>query len=149
MDGEPTGALYATAQMAVGAFAIQWRMRRTRVLIVDDHAGYRKALLAWMAHVGTVEAIGCTSDSEALAALATDTPDLVLVGMGPPALHNYDVVRRLRAQLKASRIVVMSLFRVPAADTVLRGAGADAIIPKGEVIGALPRLLAQFGRPAG
>ena len=121
-------------------------MRRTRVLIVDDHAGYRKALLDWMAHVGTVEAFGCASDSEGLAALATKLPDLVLVGMGPPALRNYDVVRRLRAQLSASRIVVMSLFRVPAADTVLRGAGADAVIPKGEVIGALPRLLTEFRR---
>ena len=120
-------------------------MRRTRVLIVDDHAGYRKALLDWMAHLGTVEAVGCTS--EGLAALPTKAPDLVLVGMGPPALQNYDVVRRLRARLTASRIVVMSLFRVPAAEAVLRGAGADAVIPKGEVIGALPQLLLQVAGP--
>jgi two-component system KDP operon response regulator KdpE len=121
-------------------------VRRTRVLIVDDHAGYRKALLDSMAHLGTVDAIACRSDHEALAAVASQTPDLVLVGMGAPALHNYDVVRRLRARLGASMIVVMSLFRVPAADTVLRGAGADAIIPKGEVIGALPTLLTRVGQ---
>jgi CheY-like chemotaxis protein len=123
-------------------------VRRKRVLIVDDHPGYRKALLDWMRHVGTVEASACTSDSDALATLTTEIPDLVLVGMGPPALRNYDVVRRLRKRLVASRIVVMSLFRVPAADTVLRGAGADAVIAKGEVISALPRLLMELGNPA-
>lgn len=122
-------------------------MRRARILIVDDHPGYSKALVDWMAQAGTVDAIACRSDSESLAGLAADAPDLVLFGMGPPALENYEVVRRLRSQLRSSRIVVMSLFRVPASDAVLRGAGADAIIPKGEVIGALPRLLMQLDNP--
>jgi len=126
---------------------IQSMMRRARVLIVDDHAGYRGALLDWMTRFSTVDASACTSERAALATLASEKPDLVLVGMGPPALDNYHVVRRLRAQLSASRIVVMSLFRVPAADAVLRGAGADAIIPKGEVISALPQLLAQLDAP--
>lgn len=100
-----------------------------------------------MSHAGSVDASACASGGDALATLATEAPDLVLVGMGPPALQNYDVVRRLRARLTTSTIVVMSLFRVPAADTVLRGAGADAIIPKGEVIGYLPRLLTQLAKP--
>lgn len=78
-----------------------------KILIVDDEAPIRKLLRVGLAAEGyaTVEA---ESGEEALARLAQDKPDLVLLDLGLPGMIGFDLLERWRAELLEVPIVILS-----------------------------------------
>src|SRR5215211_7104434 len=77
-----------------------------RVLIVDDDALSRGTAEALLAPVGY--RIRCTASGEAaLAAVAEETPDLVLLDVMMPGLDGFEVCRRLREHLRGDHIPII------------------------------------------
>jgi two-component system, LytTR family, response regulator len=70
-------------------------MRDIRVLIVDDEPLSRRALMQLIAEHSDLRAVGeCRDGREALRALATVEPDLVLLDVQMPEVDGFEVVRQ-------------------------------------------------------
>jgi DNA-binding NarL/FixJ family response regulator len=83
-------------------------MKRTRILIADDHAlicaGFRKLLEPQYEVVGTV------GDGRALIAAAVELePDLILLDVGMPLLNGLDAGRELKKLVPGIKLVFLTM----------------------------------------
>jgi DNA-binding NarL/FixJ family response regulator len=117
-----------------------------RVLIVDDDALVRAGLSMMLAGSDDIEVVGEAADgSEVPAAVATSSPDVVLMDIRMPGVDGLSATEALRAADGAPSIIVLTTFE--AGDDVLRAlrAGAAGFLlkdtPPGEILRAI-RLVA-------
>jgi DNA-binding NarL/FixJ family response regulator len=83
------------------------KMART-VLIVDDHAGFRRAARALLAAEG-FDVVGEAADGEdALAAAARLQPDVVLLDIQLPDVDGFAVAERLAASTESPDVILIS-----------------------------------------
>jgi CheY-like chemotaxis protein len=110
------------------------------VLLVDDHAEVR-AVLAYLVARSCPDAtiVETSNGTEALSAVARQTPDLIITDYQMPMMTGLELVRALRSQGAAMPIVVVS------SDTsiaeVLLAEGANHFLPKPFPLPALRELL--------
>jgi CheY-like chemotaxis protein len=112
-----------------------------RVLIVDDHAGFRASARRMLECEG-YEVVGeAENGSEALVAARELKPDLVLVDVGLPDCDGRDLAERLGAEsLDAERRLAVLL--ISSRDDVESGGEALGFIPKDRLSGrAIAELL--------
>ncbi|MTJ82927.1 MAG: response regulator transcription factor [Telmatospirillum sp.] len=119
---------------------------RGHVLIADDHPLFRDALRQVVEAALPGHAIAEARDfDQALAAAAGDGPDLILLDINMPGMNGFSGLIRLRNQVPATPVVVVSADDSP--DTVAQALtlGASGFIPKsmdrGDMIGAVGLVL--------
>jgi DNA-binding NarL/FixJ family response regulator len=83
-------------------------MRRTRILLADDHtmiaAGLQKLLEP------AYEVVGCVEDGRALLkAAARLKPDLVLLDVGMPLLNGLDAARELKKTMPGIKLIFLTM----------------------------------------
>jgi pilus assembly protein CpaE len=102
-----------------------------RVLFVDDEEQIRKLLSTWLTRHG-YEVTVANDGWEALKAIRTKAPDLVITDVNMPNMNGLELTRRMRADHRTARIPVIMLSARKQADDVLTGyaEGADEYIPK-------------------
>ena len=102
-----------------------------KVLVVDDTPTNVK-LLADLLAIRGYAVTTATNGEEALARVATDTPDLVLLDVMMPGLSGYDVCRRLRADSATALLPVVLVTSLDAQQERVKGieAGADDFLNK-------------------
>ena len=69
----------------------------SKVLIVDDNAQNLELLTAYMEEVPNVSTTPATNGTEALAKVAEDRPDLILLDVMMPKMSGFEVCRRLKS----------------------------------------------------
>jgi DNA-binding NarL/FixJ family response regulator len=107
-----------------------------RVLIVDDHAGFRRQARALLEGEG-FEVIGeAASGAEALAAAGELHPQLVLLDVQLPDLDGFEVARRLQGANGAMAIVLISSRDRSDYGSLLVESPARGFLPKAELSGA-------------
>ena len=113
---------------------------RVRILVADDDHAVRESLRRSLTFNGYD--VDLASDgAEALNAVATTSPDLVLLDVNMPGVDGLEVCRQLRAS-GDTRPVLMLTARVEVGDRVVGlDAGADDYLPKPF---ALEELLARI-----
>ena len=106
-------------------------MAGERVLFVDDEEQIRKLLSTWLTRHG-YEVTVANDGWEALKAVRSKAPDLVITDVNMPNMNGLELTRRLRADHRTARIPVIMLSARKQADDVLTGyaEGADEYIPK-------------------
>ena len=113
----------------------------TRVLIVDDHALFRRSARRLLELEG-YEVVGEAGDgSAAIAAVDELRPDVVLLDVNLPDATGFDVADRLRGQ--GVRVVLTSDRDPSEVAPFAEGAGAIGFVPKGSLSG--PALAAVLG----
>ncbi len=102
-----------------------------RVLVVDDTPQNVKLLADILGAKGFV-AITAASGEEALAKLAAERPDLVLLDVMMPGLSGYDVCRRIRAEPATALLPVVLVTSLDPHQERVKGieAGADDFLSK-------------------
>jgi pilus assembly protein CpaE len=102
-----------------------------RILFVDDEEQIRKLLSTWLARHG-YEVTVANDGWEALKAIRTKAPDLLITDVNMPNMNGLELTRRLRSDHRTARIPVIMLSARKRADDVLTGyaEGADEYIPK-------------------
>ncbi|MGZ5732855.1 MAG: adenylate/guanylate cyclase domain-containing protein [Caldimonas sp.] len=102
-----------------------------KVLVVDDGALNVKLLVDLLAAKG-YRTCSATSGAEALAVLAAERPDLVLLDVMMPGMSGYDVCRAIRADPAHAMLPVVLVTALDPADERAKGldAGADDFLSK-------------------
>ena len=95
-----------------------------RVLLVDDHALFRRGLRRVLDEHG-FEVVGEASNGEAGVRMAAELrPDLVMMDLHMPILSGVDATRRIRAVDADARVVILTISEAEAdiVDALLAGA---------------------------
>jgi two-component system response regulator EvgA len=115
----------------------------TSVLIVDDHAGFRRAAARMLVQEG-FEIAGQAPDGAAgLASAIALGPDVVLLDVGLPDQSGLEVARQVREQAPAAAVVLISTRDAGDYEERAAATGAAGFLAKGDLSGdALRGLLA-------
>lgn len=107
-------------------------MSDLRVMIVEDHALVRAGMRALLQKINGIEVVADVGDGwEAVKAVQTDTPDLVLMDIAMPGLNGLDATARIVRESSNTRVILLSMY---ANEEYLRQAlqvGASGYLLKG------------------
>jgi two-component system KDP operon response regulator KdpE len=114
--------------------------RAYRILVCDDEPAVLRALTVALESHGY--AISATATGEAaVARAAAEPPDVVLLDLGLPGIDGRETIRRLRAFLPETPIIVLSAWGEDETKVEALDLGADDYVEKPF---ALPELLARI-----
>jgi diguanylate cyclase (GGDEF)-like protein len=102
-----------------------------RILVVDDNEVNVKLLVAMLASEHYV--VSTAADGfEALAKIAAEKPDIVLLDVMMPGIDGHEVCRRIKADPATADIPVIMVTTLSSTDDLVRGfaAGADDFVTK-------------------
>lgn len=85
-------------------------MKRIRILIVDDHTLFREGLAGILNAQPDFEVVGEAGDGlEALVKARELVPDLILMDIGMPGFDGLEATRRIKQELPATTIVMLTV----------------------------------------
>lgn len=113
-----------------------------RVLVVDDHPAFRRALTSALRMVKDIEVAGEAGGGLQGADLAvTSEADLVLMDLSMPDLDGISAMRRIHRQRPGMPVVILTAHADPGVEKEAREAGASGFLAKGtaleELVGVL------------
>ena len=104
---------------------------RLRLVVVDDHALFRRGLVGLLSDMPEFTVVGEAGDGlQALEVISTQNPDLVLLDVNMPEMDGVETVRELRARKIPVHILMLTISQN---DDDLMGAiraGADGYLLK-------------------
>jgi DNA-binding NarL/FixJ family response regulator len=110
-----------------------------RVLIVDDHALIRDALVDLFSATGDIEVVGeCSDGGEVLDAVGRLRPDVVLMDLKMPGVDGIEATRRVLGPHPEVRVVVLTGALTPATARQAHALGAAGYLLKDGDPGDLP-----------
>lgn len=106
-------------------------MEIIRVVLVDDHALFRKGLAALLAEEPGFEIVGEASDGEEALAKATEVmPDVILMDIYMPRCDGLAATQLIKARLPYVRIVILTVSETDRNLFEALKAGAQGYLPK-------------------
>ena len=102
-----------------------------RILIVEDHEDARRILRDMLASTD-YQLVEAENGEQALAEVARQRPDLILMDIQLPILDGYEATRRIKADaaLAAVPIIAVTSYALAGDEAKTRAAGCDAYIAK-------------------
>ena len=102
-----------------------------RILVVEDQEDNRQILRDLLASTD-YEIVEAENGLEALAAVAKQRPDLILMDIQLPILDGYEATRRIKAdpELRSIPIIAVTSYALSGDEARAREAGCDAYVPK-------------------
>jgi two-component system cell cycle response regulator DivK len=102
-----------------------------RILVIEDHADNRQIIRDMLA-VTDYEITEAETGEEALAAIAKQRPDLILMDIQLPTMDGYEATRRIKAgaSLRSIPIVAVTSYALTGEEKKARAAGCDDYVPK-------------------
>jgi NarL family two-component system response regulator LiaR len=101
------------------------RDTRIRVVIVEDHALTRAGLRT--ALQGSFDVVGEAADGlTGWEAIARERPDVAVIDIGLPGLDGVTLTKKVRAELPATRVVIVTMVDLDDEVLAALAAGADA-----------------------
>jgi DNA-binding NarL/FixJ family response regulator len=114
-----------------------------RVLVVDDHAMLREALVELLVQAGFDVAGEAADGADAVALAKQLEPDVVLMDLRMPVLGGLDATRLIRDACPATQVVLLTAFESPALQQPAEEAGCFAFLVKGVPPGTIRLALDQ------
>jgi two-component system, cell cycle response regulator DivK len=102
-----------------------------RILVVEDQADSRQIIRDMLAST-EYEVIEAENGEEALAAIAKQRPDLILMDVQLPIMDGYTATRRIKADavLRSIPIIAVTSFALDGEEKIAKAAGCDDYVPK-------------------
>lgn len=120
-------------------------MKPASILIVDDNAQNLKLARVLLSRHG-FDVHTVVDAEQALAALRTLTPAVILVDLQLPGMDGFELTRRLKADDATKRIVVIAVtaYAMVGDAEKARAAGCDDYVAKPIDTKKLPKLIASY-----
>jgi DNA-binding NarL/FixJ family response regulator len=113
-------------------------VQATRVLIVDDNAGFRRRIKGFLASAPDIEVVGEAGDGqEALSKAAALEPDVVLMDVRMCGTNGLEATRRLREALPEIHVIMLSRFDLQEYKDAAMARGASAYVAKKALVDEL------------
>ncbi len=102
-----------------------------RILVVEDQEDNRQ-IIRDMLSATDYEIMEAESGEAALAAVAKQRPDLILMDIQMPIMDGYEVTRRIKADpaLRSIPIIAVTAYTLGGEEQKARTAGCDEYVPK-------------------
>jgi two-component system cell cycle response regulator DivK len=102
-----------------------------RILVVEDQEDNRQILRDLLGNAG-YEMVEAENGEEALAEVAKQKPDLILMDIQLPIMDGYEATRRIKAdpKLNAIPVIVVTSYALSGDEGKARDAGCDAYVTK-------------------
>jgi DNA-binding NarL/FixJ family response regulator len=108
--------------------------RPVRVLVVDDHPLFAKAILAVLSGEPDVEVVAVAADGrEALSLTELLDPDVLALDLQMPVLNGFETLERLRRRGARAAVVVLTASDSPGDERRAYELGADGFLMKDRV----------------
>jgi DNA-binding NarL/FixJ family response regulator len=118
-----------------------------RVVVADDQAVVREGLVLILGMLPDVEVVGAAADGEqAVALVAAERPDVVLMDLRMPRLDGVGATRRIRAEFPGTQVVVLSTYADDESVFAALRAGARGYLTKDAPSSALAAAIATVCR---
>ena len=118
-------------------------MRLPRVLVVEDHAMLREALVELLVHAGFDVAGEAADGADAVALARQLEPDVVLMDRRMPVMGGLDATRLIKDACPDIQVVLLTAFESPALQQQAEEAGCFAYLVKGAPPGTIRLVLHQ------
>jgi DNA-binding NarL/FixJ family response regulator len=119
-------------------------MATIRILIADDHDGFRRSLSAFLSVQPGVEIIGEARDGvEAVDKAAALRPTLVLMDLDMPNRDGFEATRQIKSLVPDTRVVILSIYGDDVYRRMAWKYSADGFIDKSAMKRALVMLIAN------
>jgi len=113
----------------------------TSILIVDDHPSFRAAARRLLESEG-YDVIGEEADGESgVGAVASLSPDVVLLDVHLPGIDGFETASRIRAAGNGTAVILTSSRDASDFGPLVAASGARGFVAKGELSGAALREL--------
>jgi two-component system cell cycle response regulator DivK len=102
-----------------------------RILVVEDQEDNRQ-IIRDLLSATDYEIIEAESGEEALAAVAKQRPDLILMDIQLPGMDGYEATRRIKADpaLRSITFIAVTSYALSGEEQKARAAGCDEYVPK-------------------
>ena len=114
------------------------------ILVVDDHAGFRRTVRDFLPE--GAEVVECGDGADALQAYENHHPDWTLMDIDMPGMDGLTATRAIRAAHPQARIVIVTSHNTPDFRAEADEAGAAAFLRKDDLCG-LVELLSKSQDP--
>jgi DNA-binding NarL/FixJ family response regulator len=119
-------------------------MNRVKVLLVDDHDGFRQSVAAYLTEQGSVEIVGEAVDgNEAITKTEELHPDLVLMDVDMPNRGGFEATREIKLHSPQTRVVILSMHGSDIYRRAARRFAADGFIDKNSMKEDLLALISE------
>ena len=113
-------------------------MRRTRVLIADDHTIVRHGLVGILNATNDIEVVAQAGNGAEAVTRAIDLkPDIVLLDISMPRLNGLEAARRIRKAVPATHILVLTMHEEEEYVRKMVRAGVSGYIVKDDAVSEL------------
>lgn len=103
-----------------------------RVLVVDDHPAFRKALASALSLVDDIEVAGEASGGEDACIEAEEVnPDVVLMDLSMPDISGIEAMQKIHASTPDLPVVILTAHADAGVERAAIGAGASGFVAKG------------------
>ncbi len=117
-------------------------MQTVRILIADDHEGFRRSLRAFLSTQQGVQIVGEAADGvEAVEKTEILHPDLVLMDLDMPRRDGFEATRCIKAAVPRTKVVILSIHGGDVYRRMAWKYSADGFIDKSSMKHALVALL--------
>src|SRR5262249_18722606 len=106
-------------------------MKRTRILLADDHAMFLDAMVTLLGQ--EFDVVGVGRDGAALVEMAaTLQPDMVVADVSMPQLGGIDAARMLHGQDNPPKILFLTMYAdLPLVEEAFRAGGCGYVLKSG------------------
>src|SRR5262245_7236495 len=106
-----------------------------RILVVDDHPAFRRALTSALRMVKGIEVASEAGGGKEATDRARDAePDLVLMDLSMPDLDGIEAMRRIHEEKPDLPVVILTAHADPGVEREARAAGASGFLAKGTAL---------------